>query len=192
MPSHSGMCPFTVSPSWLRSSSSEAAGPIFQKLPEFLANTKYNEPLDNTAGPFQFGHNTKLRSVVWRKERPYIQKAFNNHMAGYHQGRPSWMDPGFYPVRDRIEQGMTQNVNEVAIVDVGGGMGHDLAELRKKQPTIPGRFILQDLPQVIEQISQPLEGIEAIAHDFYTEQPIKGELYGRTIPTTPLNAYMDF
>ena len=96
------------------------------------------------------------------------------------------MDSGFYPVRDRVEQGMTQNANEVAIVDVGGGMGHDLAELRKKQPTVPGRFILQDLPQVIEQISEPIEGIEVMAHDFYTEQPVKGELYGRLISTASL------
>ncbi len=84
------------------------------------------------------------------------------------------MDPGFFPVKERIEQGMTRNKNDVAIVDVGGGMGHDLVELRKKQPDIPGRFILQDLPQVIEQIPQPIQGIEATAHDFYTEQPVKG------------------
>ena len=95
-------------------------------------------------------------------------------------------------MRDRVEQGVTQTANEVAIVDVGGDMGHDLAELRRKQPTIPGYFILQGLPQAIEQISQPLKAVEAIAHDFNTEQPIKGKLYGRTISTTPLNAYMDF
>ncbi len=85
------------------------------------------------------------------------------------------MDSGFYPVKERVEQGMTRNENDVAIVDVGGGMGHDLVEMRKKKPGIPGRFILQDLPQVLEQIAQPLGGIEATAHDFYTEQPVKGE-----------------
>ena len=85
------------------------------------------------------------------------------------------MDPGFYPLKERIEQGMIQNQDDVAIVDVGGGMGHDLVELRKKNPSIPGRFILQDLPQVVEQIPQPLEGIEATAHDFYTEQSVKGK-----------------
>jgi len=93
------------------------------------------------------------------------------------------MDPGFFPVKERVEQGMTRNGNDVAIVDVGGGMGHDLVELRNKQPGIPGRFILQDLPQVIEQISQPLEGIEAMVHDFYTEQPVKG---GTTVEPFPL------
>ena len=95
-------------------------------------------------------------------------------MAGYHQGRPSWMDPGFYPVKERLLGGMTANKGEIAIVDVGGGMGHDLVELKKKHPELVGRFILQDLPQVIEQVPQPLEGIEATVHDFYTEQPVKG------------------
>ncbi|MCJ1385013.1 hypothetical protein MMC17_008131 [Xylographa soralifera] len=153
---------------------SEAAGPIFQKLPAFLAKTKYEEPLDNIAGPFQFGHNTTLKSVVWRKERPHIQKAFGNHMAGYHQGRPSWMDPGFYPVKDRLLKGIMVDEHAVTIVDVGGGMGHDLEELKKKQPHLSGRFILQDLPQIVEQIVQPLEGIEVTSHDFYTKQPVIG------------------
>ncbi|MCJ1398246.1 hypothetical protein MMC11_001443 [Xylographa trunciseda] len=153
---------------------SEAGGPIFQKLPAFLAKTKYEEPLDNIAGPFQFGHDTTLKSVVWRKERPHLQKAFGNHMAGYHQGRPSWMDPGFYPVKDRLVEGMTVDEHAVTIVDVGGGMGHDLVELKKKQPDLPGRFILQDLPQVVEHIVQPLEGIEVTSHDFYTKQPATG------------------
>lgn len=84
------------------------------------------------------------------------------------------MDPGFYPVKERLLEGMTANKGEVTIVDVGGGMGHDLVELKKKHPELFGRYILQDLPQVIEQIPQPLEGIEATVHDFYTEQPVKG------------------
>ena len=85
------------------------------------------------------------------------------------------MDPGFYPLKERVEEAMTLNENDVAIVDVGGGMGHDLVELKRKQPTFCGRFVLQDLPQVIEQITQPLEGIEATVHDFYTPQPVQGE-----------------
>ena len=98
-------------------------------------------------------------------------------MAGYHQGRPSWMDPGFYPVKDRLLKGMAVDKHAVTIVDVGGGMGHDLVDLKKKQPDLPGRFILQDLPQVIEQIVQPLKGIEVTSHDFYTKQPVIGTLF---------------
>ena len=42
------------------------------------------------------------------------------------------MDPGFYPVKERLLGGITANKGEVAIVDVGGGIGHDLVELKKK------------------------------------------------------------
>ena len=151
----------------------EAAGPVFQKMPSFLANTGYSDPTDPTNGPFQFGHDTTLRSFMWRKERPRIQTAFNNHMAGYHQGRPSWMDRGFYPIEERILPGIKADPSAVAIVDVGGSLGHDLRELKKKWPSIPGRFVLQDLPQVIEQVKD-LTSIEATVHDFNTAQPVKG------------------
>ena len=162
---------------WLISTSAEAAGPIFQKLPSFLAQNRYQEPKDNTKGPFQFAHNTTLGSPTWRKEHPHIQRAFNNHMAGYHQGRPSWMDPGFYPLKERIQQGVTTDDKEVTIVDVGGGMGHDLLELRRKHPKLPGRFVLQDLPQVVEQIREQLDGVEVTVHNFFAEQPVKGQTY---------------
>ena len=102
------------------------------------------------------------------------------------------MDSGFYSVRDHVEQGVTQTANEVFIVNVGDGMSHNLTNLRRKQFIILSRFIFQVLFQVIEQISQPLKGIEAITHDFHTKQPINGKLYGRIISTIPLNAYMDF
>ena len=84
------------------------------------------------------------------------------------------MDPGFYPVKQRLSDDMTANRGEFAIVDVGGGMAHDFVELKKKHPGLFGRYILQGLPQVIEQFPQSLEGIEATVHDFYTEQPAKG------------------
>ena len=105
-------------------------------------------------------------------------------MAGYHQGRPSWMDTGFYSVKDRLLKGMAVDEHAATIVDVGGGMGHDLVELKKKQPDLQGRFILQDLPQVVEQIVQPLEGIEVTSHDFYTKQPVIGTLPRSTFLAT--------
>ena len=40
---------------------------------------------------------------------------------------------------------------------------------------IKGRVILQDLPRVIEDISDPLPGVEKIGYDFFTPQPIKGK-----------------
>lgn len=94
-------------------------------------------------------------------------------MGGYHQGRPSWMDPGFYPVKESLIEGFDSN--SAMIVDIGGSIGHDLEELHRKHPNIPGRFILQDLPVVIGQIEKIDERIEPMAYDFYTEQPVKGK-----------------
>ena len=47
--------------------------------------------------------------------------------------------------------------------------------LREKYPDIPGRVILQDLAPVVAQ-AIPAKGVEAIPHDFWTQQPVKGTL----------------
>src|SRR5436305_6512717 len=85
------------------------AGPPLMKLPAFLASTGYKNPEDRSNGPFQYGHNTKLLSWAFMKQHPEIKKVFNNHMAGYRQGRPSWMDYDFYPVVERLARGFKKD-----------------------------------------------------------------------------------
>lgn len=43
---------------------------------------------------------------------------------------------------------------------------------------MPGRLVLQDLPEVVEQARGMFlhPRIELMAHDFFTEQPIQGKL----------------
>ena len=86
------------------------------------------------------------------------------------------MDPGFYPVTERLEKGSKKDDQDsVFLVDVGGGLGHDLEELKAKHPDITDSLILQDQPNVIAQIGKASPGIELTVHDFFTPQPIKGE-----------------
>jgi hypothetical protein len=47
---------------------------------------------------------------------------FNHHMGGYRQGRPSWMDPGFYPVEERLIQGAKTDADAAFLVDIAGGV----------------------------------------------------------------------
>lgn len=110
------------------------------------------------------------------KENPEAASQFNNHMSAYHQGRPSWMDVGFYDVPSLFSN-VTQD--DVLLVDVGGSVGHDLSEFRRKWSDAPGRLVLQDLPDVIGQAKtgQLHSSIEAMEHDFFTEQPIKGIVF---------------
>lgn len=81
------------------------------------------------------------------------------------------MDEGFYPIVERLE-GVPKE--QVLLVDVGGGMGHDLRQFKDRFPHISGRLILQDTESVIAQLKQSSSGIEATVHDFFTPQPVKG------------------
>jgi len=105
-------------------------------------------------------------------------------MAGYHQGRPSWMDEGFYPVNERLVPGIKAGKEEVVLVDVGGNVGYDLKESKSKHPNLPGRLVLQDRPDIIAKVADTDEGFEAMPYDFFTEQPIKGIF--KTPPKPPV------
>ncbi|KAL8725286.1 MAG: hypothetical protein Q9181_006468 [Wetmoreana brouardii] len=95
-------------------------------------------------------------------------------MSGYRAGKSSWVDPGFYPAAERLGNGMKEGTEEVSLVDVGGGLGHDLELLKQKHPLVPGRLILQDKSEVISQITAPNTVFEKMAHDFFTPQPVHG------------------
>lgn len=93
-------------------------------------------------------------------------------MSGYRQGKRSWCDENFYPVTERIGQDLKSE--SCLLVDVGGGLGHDLLELKAKYPEISGRLVLQDRPDVLQQVGIVDKGIELTPHDFFTPQPLKG------------------
>lgn len=93
--------------------------------------------------------------------------------------REEWFD--FYPVAERL---LVQEQDKVLLVDVGGGKGHDLVKFHEKHSELPGKLIVQDLPAVIDDISEPLPTrIEAQKYDFFTPQPIRGAkaYYLRTV-----------
>jgi hypothetical protein len=61
-------------------------------------------------------------------------------------------------------------------VDVGGGTGQQCVAVRRKWPGLPGRVVLQDLPAVVAEAEVPEGyGIEVMAYDFFTPQPVKGK-----------------
>ncbi|KAL4881812.1 S-adenosyl-L-methionine-dependent methyltransferase [Aspergillus karnatakaensis] len=146
-------------------------------LPAHLKKTNYANPSDGRNAAFQDGYRTESHFFEYLKDHPAHAEQFNNHMTAYHQGRPSWMDVGFYDV-ESLTRDVEIRSDDVLLVDVGGGVGHDLTEFRRKWPSIPGRLVLQDLGEVIGQ-AKAMNGavgneVEAVEHDFFTEQPVKG------------------
>lgn len=140
-------------------------------LPAFLKRTGYRNPTNSHDCPFQTGNQTRFHYFEFLENHPEYARQFNAYMSFYHQGRPGWMD--FYDVRR-----LCSNIgpDDVLLVDIGGNVGHDLSEFKRKWPDAPGRLILQDLPKVIKHAKESglPSYIEPMEHDFFTEQPIKG------------------
>lgn len=149
----------------------DTPGPAYMALPEFLERTKYQNPTDSGYCAFNIGHNTKEPPFRWLETRPDHRDNFNVWMSGHREGRANWLD--FFPFEERLCKGSDMTDDQVLLVDVGGGYGHEIQAIKTKYPAIRGRMILQDLPQTIAQAVN-VEGMEATSHDFFKPQPIKG------------------
>lgn len=110
-------------------------------------------------------------------ERPDSARGFGTLMSTWGEGNSLIQD--LYPVNERLATGFDGSGDQIMWVDVGGGYGQKTIALKRACPNLPGRFIVQDLPRTVENAPKH-DGIENIAHDFFTEQPIKGNF--------PLNA----
>jgi hypothetical protein len=148
--------------------------PAFREMPSYLVNLGDNPP-DPVNGIFQRAHNTKMSFFEYIYTIPGIPEQFAHHMAGSRHGQPSWADETFYPVQGSLIAGADASPDAVFLVDVGGSTGHDIAEFHAKHPDVPGKLVLQDLPSVIESIEGSHSKFEAMAYNFFTEQPVKGQ-----------------
>ena len=64
----------------------------------------------------------------------------------------------------------------ILFVDIGGGMGQTGVAVKKRLPDLPRRFVVQDLPQIVSKQNLDAE-IRSTTSDFFTPQPLEGELF---------------
>lgn len=151
------------------------------KFHEYSRKRGWQNPTDSKDTALMYAYNTGQDMFSWIQSQGYITH-FNDHMAGY---RPSpWMSTGRYPIEQRLIDGADKSLTAPFWVDIGGCLGRDLSDLRRYCQHIPGRLILQDLPHVIRQVNKMYLPFDAMEHDFFTEQPIKGKkaLQGNIMP----------
>lgn len=147
--------------------------PVFTGLPRFMANTSYVTPETPTDGPFQFGLKTPDSFFQWLVNHPKEGEGFNALMSVVHeQTSYSWIK--VYPISDLTKDG-TPEAGVPLVVDVGGGVGRDMENLR--QALLPGVYplLVQDLDSVIQQGKrQAHQSIDLQVHDFFQDQPVRG------------------
>ena len=142
------------------------------RLHEFLRNDGFKSPTSLTNNPYTFGHDTKGKDV-WEHidSDPDRARTFNYAMEA--QTQASLPTVGIYPFESELAK-LVEGDDNVVLVDVGGGKGQASKMIRQGCPGLKGRFVLQDRPEVIANITNELPGIEKMSHDFFEEQPVKG------------------
>ncbi|KAF3401150.1 Demethylsterigmatocystin 6-O-methyltransferase [Talaromyces pinophilus] len=139
------------------------------RLYDYFEANDFKYPVDAYDSPFQFAYETNDHYFEWLKKNPADQEAFNATMTLGRQFRGvEWFE--YFPVEKKLQDTAP---DRAVFIDIGGGIGHDITELKNRFPQLPGRFILQDLPDVIDNIPEPLSNeIEAVTYDMFTSQPV--------------------
>lgn len=157
--------------------------PALDAIPSFFRANGFQLPTSNVDAPLQ--HAFKCKGVhyfeYFEKFDQEMGRRFASMMDVWSMGRQRWFDADYYPVAERLIKGAEMSRPDaedsgenVFLVDVGGGTGHDVTGLRTAFGSkIPGRLVLQDRPEIIEH-AQVNDRDEKMAHDFLTEQPVKG------------------
>jgi hypothetical protein len=144
-------------------------------MPEYFKSNGYKLPQNAVTGPFQYAFDTPLVTYSYWATKPEVADNFNTFMAGKliaTKTGQSWEES--YPVKEVIIDGFDEKIGDAVFVDIAGGRGHEVAQLKAKYPNAPGRFVLEDLPSVIDDIKELDSSIERIKYDFFTPQPVKG------------------
>lgn len=137
--------------------------PAIMAMPRTLAEHKYKAPTKETGTPFKWAHGEEL--WTWLGSHPDRGAVM---VAGMKSHNPIIA----YPWGNELEE-LDIKDTDVAIVDIAGGQGHIMKEVREKNPTIKGRFIVQDLPSTFEVSPAPPQGIEFMGYDIFTPQLVR-------------------
>lgn len=111
--------------------------PVFQELPAYFAETKNRLPSPKD-GPVQAAHKTEFTFFEYMSQPEHLSilHDFNSLMQTVSSTTSSWFD--FYAFEEEIIHGLEKSANAVLLVDIAGGLGHKLQELRLKFLNLPG------------------------------------------------------
>lgn len=149
---------------------------VFTKFPEWLRKHDHKTSWASDTDNIWLQENGE---PIWdfMASHPDYSARFDSAMS-MQESLPAEMSPN-YPFAEELSE-IKAEEGGVTLVDIGGGFGQSIETIKKKYPDLPGTFVLQDLPKSIDAIEPgrpQSSGFEAQAHDFFTEQPVKGAKY---------------
>lgn len=130
---------------------------------------RYQAPIDSAHTVFQDAFNFKGLGFEWLCSHPENLVYFQEFMGGRRQSlRETWLS--VYPIETETK---ALDPKAPLLVDIGGSIGHICAQFKQVFPNVPGRVIVQDLPETIAA-ALPTPGVENMAYNFFETQPVKG------------------
>lgn len=145
-------------------------------MPAYFKEIEYRLPRSSNDGPLQYAYGTDKDSYTyWATEKPATMANFNVFMQGLF-GTPQrlgWLD--WFPFKAVCSDEFDASKSDYLFVDVAGGKGHECELLLNKHSGLKGKLALEELPFVIEDITNLDERVERAKHDFMKPQPIKGK-----------------
>lgn len=150
------------------------------------AKTYGKAPDVATDGPLQRANDIVGTPTFsyWSKDDTASLSELNVWMQRIQQDRLNWSR--WFPADDIF--GAKSSEEGVFMVDVGGGLGHDINAFAGRYPDRNMRLVVQDMPEVIaEAKQQDLDArIELTEHDFFSAQPVKGAKIVRIVRSLSL------
>jgi hypothetical protein len=149
---------------------------VADAFPDFLKETNYVNPTDKDKSGWKYALKTDQHFFEYLNTpgREKKLEALRNHMQWKTVGLKWYEVPR---IMDAVFGDAKLAKDDVLLIDVGGSGGHALMGFHKSHPEMPGRLILQDLPTTIQSLDAGAlaqQSIEAMGHDFFTPQPVKG------------------
>lgn len=156
--------------------------PAMLRAHEYFSQQGWQHRIELRRNPFTFVHGCDGQTMFEHiSQSPARATRLNDAMVAEDS---LLAEIGLYPFGSTLSPLAQPDI--ATIVDVGGGRGHILRQLKESLAGIPGRYILQDRESVIADNGPEMEshGIEPMAHDFFNPQPVQGK-QPPTIPTAP-------
>lgn len=148
----------------LRHAGRDYAVPL-SAMPQYFVDNGYQSPTPVERGIYRYATGTTFFEHL--SQTPSAAEAFDTFMTAAKSNKKSWLE--VFPV----ESLRVDSPKDILLVDVGGGRGHELAELAVKKDSLclKGKLILQDREDVLKGVPNEWRSFfTAQSQDLFTPQ----------------------